>query len=303
MNKNPRMLKAYAVGIILLFVGVSCFPSTAKPIPVIAKTVPHAGNFFGLSSNVAISWPANQTQKPIIPRGELRTVDLDIEFWVTRGLFGRLVNYLFAGQQVLIKLSLVNTPEWCTATITQGILSVVILRNENVHETVHTILAVQVDEDAPAFEPFPVAIQAIIKPLHGPFGFIQVMQGTTETVYITFTVGYKPLLKLILPEGNIIETPPLVQVQLPIEIRNLGNGKTIVENEVVSYPDGWTVSLPPQLILEVDEYKEINLSIIAPYEFPDEESITMSFTPHSFDNYSLIGQTIYVSILAYYRPP
>jgi hypothetical protein len=106
-----------------------------------------------------------------------------------------------------------------------------------------------------------------------------------------------------LPEGNIIETPPLVQVQLPIQITNLGNGKTIVENEVVSYPDGWTVSLPPQLILEVDEYKEINLSIIAPYAFSDEKSITMSFTPHSFDNYSLIGQTIYVSILAYYRPP
>ncbi|MCX6662470.1 MAG: hypothetical protein NTY91_07980 [Euryarchaeota archaeon] len=302
MNKNPRILKGYTIGIVLLFVATGFIPSTAASVPIIGESLTRSGNFFGLNSNVAISWNANVTEEPIVPRGELRCVELSMMFWVTWGIFGRLINYLLQGQQIIMKLSVVDKPEWCTTTISQGTLSVTIPRFENNYEIVHTYLTVMVDDNAPTFELFPVTIQAIIEPLHGPFGLIPVMQGTTETVNVTFTVGYKPLLNFDLPEGNIIETPPLVQVQLPIGITNLGNGITIVENEVVSYPDGWTVSLPPQLVLEVDEYKEINLSIIAPYAFTDEKSITMSFTPHSFDNYSLVGQTTIVSVIAYYRP-
>ena len=61
--------KGLAVGIILLFVGTCIIPAIAKPIPITANTVPHPGNFFGLNSNVEISWDANQTEEPIIPRG------------------------------------------------------------------------------------------------------------------------------------------------------------------------------------------------------------------------------------------
>jgi hypothetical protein len=75
-----------------------------------------------------------------------------------------------------------------------------------------------------------------------------------------------------------------------------------VENEVVNHSSDWTVSLPAQVILDVDEYKEMNLTIIAPSNFSGEKTIRVSFTPHSFDNYSLVGQTKYVTILAYYHP-
>jgi hypothetical protein len=128
------------------------------------------------------------------------------------------------------------------------------------------------------------------------------MHGTTQVVNVTFIVAYKPLIMPSLPEGNIIETPPLVQVKLPIGITNLGNGRTCVLNEVVEYPSGWTVTLPAQLCLEVGDYWEMNLTIIAPSSFSGEESITVSFTPHSADNPSLIGETIYESILTYYHP-
>ena len=61
--------KCLVVGIILLFVAAGIIPATAKPIPKTANKVPHPGNFFGLNSNVEISWDANQTEEPIIPRG------------------------------------------------------------------------------------------------------------------------------------------------------------------------------------------------------------------------------------------
>jgi len=129
------------------------------------------------------------------------------------------------------------------------------------------------------------------------------MHGITKVVNVTFSVAYKPLIQPQFPETNVIEAPPLVQVELPIGIENLGNGKTIVVNEVVDNPDGWIVSIPDQLIVDVDEYQEMNLSIVAAEDFSGVETITVSFTPHSFDNYSLVGQTIYASFLAFYNPP
>ncbi len=303
MKRNHLWKKGFAVGIILLFVGTCSISATAKPIIVTENTLPHPGNFFGLNSNIEICWDANDTAEPIIPRGELRTVRLDVSFWVTWGIFGRLINYLLKYEQVIITLSVVDKPEWCVATLSQGTLSCFIPPKENSHEIVRTQLAVQVADDAPAFELCPVTIQTTIEPKHGPFGIFTVMQDTTQVVNVIFTVAYKPLIQPHFPQTNIIETPPLIQVEIPIGITNLGNGRTIVVNEVVDYPDGWIVSLPAQLVLEVDEYKEMNLSIVAPSNFSGVETITVSFTPHSSDNYSLAGQLTYITFLAYNNPP
>ena len=303
MDKKPLIGKFLAVGIILLFFTSSIFPATAKPIHVTENTIPTPEKFFGLNSNVEISWDANQTKEPIIPRGELRTVQLDIAFWVTWGVFGRLISYLYHGKQIRLDLSIVDIPEWCIASISQKIFGLNLPKKENSYEEASTYLSVMVADNAPAFEVFPVTIQTTIEPSHGLFGFITILQGVTKVVNVTFTVGYKPLLQFSFPDTDIIETPPLVQVDFPIRISNLGNGKTIVENEVVNYPDGWNVSLPVQVVLDVCESKEINATILAPYNFSGEESITFKFTPHSYDNYSLVGESTYTTILAYYNPP
>jgi hypothetical protein len=302
MDKYPLIRKCLAVGIIFLFVGTGIIPSAAKSLPVIARPVPHPGNFFGLNSNIIISWDANDTEKPIIPRGEIRSVVLNIKFWVTWGLFGHLINDFLTGQPVITKVSIVDKPEWCTAIISQKTLTSTIPRNENTYYIEYTVLSLQVADDAPAFELFPVTIQATMEPLYGPFGLFTVMQGTTQVVNVTFTVGYRPLIMPQFPQGDIIKTPPLVQVEFPIGITNLGNDRTIVQNEVVDYPNGWTITLPAQLCLEVGEYWEMNLSIIAPSDFSGEKTITVSFTPHSADDPSLIGETTYESILTYYHP-
>jgi hypothetical protein len=120
---------------------------------------------------------------------------------------------------------------------------------------------------------------------------------------MTFTVGYKPLIQLLFPETNVIEAPPFVEVQLPIWIRNLGNGRTTVVNEIVNCPDDWVVSMPDQLIVEVDEYGKMNLSILPTWFYIGEKTITLSFTPHSSDDFTLYGETIFVTILAYFEFP
>jgi len=302
MNRTHVISKYVALGIVVSFIGTCIFPSTATPLAITENVVPHPGSYFGLNSNIEICWDANQTEEPIIPRGSMRLVQLDISFWVTWGVFGRLISYLLRSQLFTMQVSIIEKPEWCNAIISQKNLSSTIPREENNPMILHDYLTVGVDEDAPAFEVFPVTIQVTVESARGPLGLLTLMQGTNRTVDVTFNVAYKPLIQPFFPQTDIIETPPLVQVELPIGIKNLGNGRTIVANEVVHYPEGWIVSLPAQLILDVDEYKEMNLTIIAPSNFSDEETITVSFTPHSFENYSLVGTITYASFLAYYRP-
>lgn len=299
----PIIRKGFAVGIMLLFVVTGVVPSTAQPIVETSDTVRDFWDHFGLMSNVIVCWGANVTKDPIIPRGEIRVVPLNIIFSVSWGFGGRFINRLLRYQPVIVKVRVIDTPEWSVATLSQEKLQMLIPEREGISCERMTQLAVQVDDDAPAFQTFPVTIETTIEPLYGPFGFLPLLQGTTQVVEVTFIVGYKPLIQPYYPQGNVIETPPLVQVKLPIGIKNLGNGHTIVANEVVSLPVGWTVALPGELVLEVDEYKEMNLSILAPSDFLGQETITVSFTPHSYENYSLVGQTIYTTFLAYYIPP
>jgi len=293
-----------AIGIILLFIGTCIFPATARPLLTIEKPSIHPGGSVGLNSNIEITWDANETGEPIIPRGPLRSVTLDISFWVTWGILGRFINYIYRGTAIRLEVSIIDKPKWCVATLAQEtILCIIPPPKENSHDLVHTMLTVQVAENAPAFELCPITIQGMIEPLHGFFGLLTIMQGITKVVNVTFTVAYKPLIQPQFPETNVIEAPPLVQVELPIGIKNLGNGKTIVANEVVDYPEGWIVSIPDQLIVDVAEYNEMNLSIVAPEDFSGVETITVSFTPHSFDNYLLVGQTTYATFIAFYNPP
>ncbi len=302
--KKPLRRKYAVIGIILLFVGVGFISVQAHPFEVKKQSEkPVLEDFFGMSSIVLVSWDANQTEEPIIPRGMIRVVHLDISFGVTFGVFGRLVYFLFRNQPVTITVDIEDTPDWCIATLSQGTLQCTIPPREDSYTTVHTQIAVQVSDEAPAFAPCPVKIHTETPSFYGPFGLIPFLRGATSDDTVTFTVAYKPLISPLLPETNMIEAPPFVEVQLPIWIKNLGNGRTTVVNEIMHYPDGWIVSLPDELIVDVDEYGKMNLSILPTLPYIGEKTITMSFTPHSSDDFSLYGDTIFVTIVAYFDVP
>ncbi len=112
---------------------------------------------------------------------------------------------------------------------------------------------------------------------------------------------YRSGLGFNYPEGNEFETPPLVQVEVPLEIHNSGNGKSLIENEVHDLPPGWNVSLPSQLTLEQDEQKEILITLTAPTNFSGYENIILYFTPHYYYNYSDMGSTRVIFLYAMYN--
>lgn len=296
--------KCVAIGVILLFIGAGFVTVQAVPLEREKQSEkPVGGDFFGMSSIILVSWDASETEEPIMPRGSLRVLHLDISFGVTYGVLGRLVYFLFRNQPVIITVEIEDTPDWCIATLSQGTVQCTIPAREDSYTTVHTQCAIQVSDDAPAFAPCPIKIRTTVQPFYGPFGLLSFLRGVTREDTVTFTVAYKPLIQTLFPETNVIEAPPFVEVELPIWIRNLGNGRTTVVNEIVDYPDGWVVSLPDQLMIEVDELGMMNLSIIPMWFYVGDEFITLRFTPHSSDDFSLYGESIFVTIKAYFEFP
>jgi hypothetical protein len=78
MTKRFKTVKASILtGIVLISVIVAVLPTTS------------AGLLFNLQSVLTVSWSANQTAQPVVPRGALRTLTLDISHTVTRGVFGQ----------------------------------------------------------------------------------------------------------------------------------------------------------------------------------------------------------------------
>ena len=297
------MKKLLVVGVIVLFLGVAIAPSTGSLKTISNKDVQKQGIFFGLKSHLEISWNENDTKEPLHPLDPLRDIDINISYWNTWGIFGKLISFFYGGKGIcfLINMRITDYPNWCSANFALNNVPISIPSQENDKQSTKNVLKIQVSHNAPAFEIFDVTIKATINPIRGPFGFLNILQGINYFENISFKTDYMPFIQPWLPEGNTIETPPLIQVELPIEIENFGNGKTTVKIKIVDYPDDWNVSIQSQLILEVGEKKEILLNITSPSNFSGYEQIMLSFTPHYYYNHSLIGPTNFVTILAYYH--
>ena len=84
MTKRFKTVKASILtGIVLISVIVAVSPTTS------------AGPLFNLQSVLNISW-GNGTAQPVIPRGELRQLELTVTHTVTRGALGKFLLELYS---------------------------------------------------------------------------------------------------------------------------------------------------------------------------------------------------------------
>ncbi|HWR28117.1 MAG TPA: hypothetical protein VN377_06760 [Candidatus Thermoplasmatota archaeon] len=301
MNRNPLIRKCLVIGIIISFLEISIIPSVAKPEGIPVSFVPPQEIFFGLQTNINISWDENLTKEidlehspPIVP--------LNVSFWVTWGLFGRLINLFYSYQKLNANFLIDNSP-WSSSSLTFNQLPLYLPPKENIQQISMNQLTIDLDYWTPAYELIPITIETRIEPILGPSGSLVLIRGTTyrETIYVM--AQYRSGLGINYPEGQTFETPPLIQVEVPLEIYNHGNGKTLVESEVDDSPPGWNISLPSQLILEQQEEAEILVTLMAPSDFSGYESVWLDFTPHYYYNYSVVGYTYSAHISVMYNPP
>jgi hypothetical protein len=213
MTKRFKAVKASILtGIVLLSVLFAVLPTAS------------AGLFFNLQSALTVSWSTNQTQTPVVPRGDLRTLELTITHTVTRGALGRGLLTFYTGNAVTINVEIIETPSWVTATLAQGTLQTTIRPDEVT--TLKTQISLQVADDAPAFAQGYIRLQATARKA----GFIE---GFTQEFTLTFLPDYKPLIQPAYPETNTKQIGPLDTAVFPIQITNLGNARTVVLLTVV----------------------------------------------------------------------
>jgi len=286
MTKRFKAVKASIItGIVLVSVIVAAFPTTS------------AGIIFNLQSILNVSW-GNETDQPVLPRGELRTLDIVISHTVTKGAFGKGLLLALSGVPIIINVDVVETPSWCTANIAQGTLSVT-LQPDTV-QYVRTKLSMQVADNAPAYGLGYIKIKATAQKA------FRVIEGFENTFTLSFIPDYKPLIKPSLPQTNAKEIGPMDTATFPIQIENLGNARTLVLLNVVSVPEGWNAVVTSQITLEEGEGSTgtAYLVIKPPKGFGyhyDEETIRISMQPVKADDPSKQGEIYYESFLVQSR--
>jgi len=285
MTKRFKTVKTSIVtGIILISVIVAVLPTTS------------AGPLFNLQSVVNVSW-GNETQKPVIPRGELRQLDLTVTHTVTRGALGQFLLQLYTNTQITIDLTITETPSWCTATLSQGTIATVIIPDQSTTKT--TQLSLQVADDAPAYGLGYVKIKATARK-------IAVIKGYEQEFTLSFIPDYKPLIQPTLPETNSKEIGPMDTAVFPIDIANLGNARTVVLLNVVSVPKDWNAVITSQITLEegTGSTGTAYLVVKPPKGFGyhyDEQTIRISMQPVKADDFSKKGEINYESFLVQSR--
>ncbi len=244
-----------------------------------------AGIVFNLQSQLNVSW-GNETNEPLVPRGELRTLTLVITHTIARGAAGDAVLVSMSGSLIPIHVTVVETPSWCTATISQGTLSVVVQPNQL--STVQTQLSIQVDDNAPAYSLGYIKVKASAET-------VGLIEGYDNEFTLSFVPAYKSFISPSYPESYSKDIGPMDTAVFPIDIENMGNARTIVFLKIVNIPKDWVALVTDQVVLEeaAGSSATAYLVIKPPKSFGyhnEEASIQVSMQPVYADDYSKKGE-------------
>jgi len=316
MDKYPLLRKCLAVGIILLFIGTCSIPATAQDAEksvlqtsnasaqktdISHSLVPRGG--FGLSSTIWVTWNASETEEPFEPGGAPRSINLTVTYGtvIGRPIIDKIILLycLLTHQYVTVTLEVGETPSWCTASLSDSQLRFPIT-NDLSSQVIS--LAVAVNEYAPAYVLCTIPINASVDTLRGPFSFLPFINGYDQTCTLCIQPGYLPRI-IVTPTSDYINATPGNTSQLPINITNTGNARTIVFMNIVDHPSGsWNIYIPGQVVLEINMSWEINLSVTPPHDFSGTENITITFTPCKADDPTQHGEPVYITIVVICEP-
>lgn len=154
---------------------------------------------------------------------------------------------------------------------------------------------------APAYYLGYITLKAQTEPLIGPLGIITWINPTQSESNISFVPDYLPLIS-VTPENDTVQIPPGQVVQLSITIKNLGNAKTQIIIDKLEYPDDWNVNIISNTVLNINQERQVSLTLRSPQNFSGNQTIRIALTPSYYDNDYLRGLTDFISILAYYQP-
>lgn len=278
MNK-----KLIAISIVVVFLLVAFFPTVSSN-----KSNDDSQNlsFFGLGSDIDLEYDEEDVKDPIKPLVKTE-VTLNIKYKIVSSgrLLSKLIFRLHEGKEVDIKLEIAYKPDLCVVTLNPETLSATVSDEEL---NLSSVLSIEFNEDAPAYYDDHVKINVSTGDIKGLFGLTRIT-GFEEQYEIPIKPGYLPIIDIEYPLGDEIEISPYNETKIPINITNLGNGRTKVIAEVENCSENWNVSIS-DVTIDVGETEQASLVVIADHKF-DVESVKFKFTPAFAENLLDTGPT------------
>lgn len=282
MASKLKSIKGTIIIAIILFSLFVAFSNTAMapPWPL-------------LNANIDVTWAEEDVEKPIIPRKEVRTLNLTVNFKVDmEGEISQGLVDVYKKIGALIRLEIVEYSPWCFANLQ---LDAVVVDISDEFKATNIGLNIQLKDEAPAYGEGYIVINAKAKNLAliGPI---------SKDFTFNFIAAYFPIIDTTLPEGNILEVNPMDSAIFPIEVENKGNARTKVFLEIEDVPEGWTIAVTDELSLGEKKGSKGTafLTVIPPKDFGyhhDRESITVKIVPHRAENLLEKGSVTYANFI------
>ncbi len=279
-RKNFKKIKTRIIfGTLLLSLFVAFIPSASAGI-------------VNVDPLILVTYPIQEEY--IAPNSGVLNIPLLTTFTLT-GPFASIVERysLLRNDNVQIELKVVQTQEWCTASISNPLVQFTPQQTEPYQST----LTVAVTEKAPAFTQGVVKISATSKLQRGLI--FNIAEETVE-FDVSFIIGYFSDILYEMPNGTIAEIGSLDTANFQIDIKNLGNGPTNVKIEILDNTgDKWDVNITSSVQLSSavyggeDSSKTVNLRIkpkISSNLDNLKESFRVKFTPSYLGRADLTGQ-------------
>ncbi|MDH7507442.1 MAG: hypothetical protein QHH15_06645 [Candidatus Thermoplasmatota archaeon] len=246
---------------------------------------------------LGVDWDLQETKKPIIPRDEIKELNLSVIFKIETGdYFGKGLLIGYAGSNTaLINIMVFETSPWCHAVLDRTLVET----NISKYEEAKVKLFLLLDETAPAFGDGYIKINVSC----GDLGLLKGFEGTFT---LTFTPSYLPIIKVDLPQANSKRISPDENAVFPIKIENKGNARTAVFLEIEDISEGWSATVSEKIILdeETGSKSTAYLTVIPPKDFGyhyENAIVKVKLTPSQAENPSQMGKPLYATFIVQNR--
>ncbi|MFE3845873.1 hypothetical protein ACFL1L_03325 [Thermoplasmatota archaeon] len=210
---------------------------------------------------------------PVHPLGGVKNINITIKYFNTipqelkdNNIINKLFRGLIFGFDKFVFIAPVNLtfesdsiPSWCTVSIVpQNIIFNAFDEGSDLERK--ATLQVAVNKKSTALFPFTLNVKSYAASLNKHDKHITPPPDVILPVIIT--PGYVPLLSTD-PGAAIKKTTPGESVNWNIRISNNGNGEALVKARIINPPDGWIVSVNPQIIIPSLAERESNEKILS----------------------------------------
>lgn len=289
MLKNHRLFKTTFI------FGLLLFSLLATVISINSKASP----IYNARIELDLQWSIEELlQKPIIPRHEVKKVNLTVIFRVVIAKsFGQGIWDAYEPQNKygIIDLEIVDKSTWCSAVLESPRI-VITMKKE---ETTNTSIYMTINEDAPAYGEGFIKIKLTAAKLGA-------LDGYENEYTLNFVPSYLPIIKTTLPNANTKIIDPSKNAVFPIEIENIGNARTKVLFKVENVPENWQAVVTDEVILGETKGSKATayLTVIPPrgagYHY-EEANIRVVMTPVRAENPDERGTPLYATFIVQNR--